>query len=73
MEFHDLNSRFCIVCKHFRGWNTELGWICEAFSGGIPADIADYDYDHRDPYPDDNGIQFEPLDNQEFSNSMDGA
>jgi len=47
----------CENCKHYRNDMT-----CTAFPGfpGIPQDIFDMDFDHRDPYPGDQGIRWEP-------------
>lgn len=50
-------------CKHFLGVagddeETERP-RCEAFPQGIPAEIAYGDELHLEPYPGDNGIQFE--------------
>ena len=52
----------CVDCKHL---NTEEGWYCAAFKGRIPIPILIGENDHREPYPGDNGIQFEPLDEGE--------
>jgi hypothetical protein len=51
----------CIFCTHFTGSVTK-GWVCEAFPAGIPEEIAYEDVDHRQPYPGDHGIRFEPKD-----------
>ena len=47
----------CVSCRH-----KYLGiGACRAFPDGIPDEILGGVNDHRDPYPDDNGIQFEPI------------
>lgn len=45
----------CAVCKH-----RLPGSFCKAFPGGIPRALLSGDHDHRQPYPGDNGITFEP-------------
>jgi hypothetical protein len=53
----------CLGCKHFHS-NTDLGepLTCDAFPGGIPDAILLNKHDHREPYPGDHGILFEPID-----------
>ena len=46
----------CVYCKHL-----QPGGQCPAFPSGIPEEINLNWHDHRNPYPGDNGIQFEPL------------
>jgi hypothetical protein len=46
----------CLACVHLRP-----GLTCGAFPDRIPVAILDGRVDHRQPYPGDHGIQFEPL------------
>lgn len=46
----------CNECIHFHKHSR----CCDAFPDGIPTDIIVGIHDHRDPYPGDNGIHFEP-------------
>jgi hypothetical protein len=50
----------CLDCKHLDRFNLVVGFYCAAFPEGIPDEIADGTRDHKEPYPGDNGIQFEP-------------
>ena len=57
-------------CKHFQGVE-ELGegeetqvCVCAAFPKGIPDVIAFGDNLHLTPFPGDNGIQYEPVDEE---------
>ncbi len=49
----------CWICRHY---DDSAGVMaCAAFPEGIPQPIIDFEFDHREPHPDDNGVQFEPL------------
>ena len=47
----------CSVCSHLKG--SLINPHCEAFAE-IPWDILLSKKDHRQPFPDDNGIRFAP-------------
>jgi len=52
-----VDPRQCWTCKHHRGKGR-----CAAFPEfpGIPQDIYEMEFDHRQPHPQDNGIRWEP-------------
>lgn len=46
----------CSVCKRYRGDDK-----CDAFPEGIPQEIRMDEHDHRQPFPGDNGLLYEPV------------
>jgi len=50
----------CVTCRYLDRGNKKKP-VCSAFPGGIPVAIITMQHDHREPYPGDQGIQFEPL------------
>ena len=50
----------CIDCKHYLG-----AWECDAYSLGIFEQIRTGNHDHTQPYPGDQGIRFEPIDDEQ--------
>ncbi len=59
VQMKNIESGFdCTLCKHLH--SDEVS--CDAFPDGIPNDIQSSIIDHRKPFPNDNGIMFEPKD-----------
>ncbi len=53
---NELDGFNCMLCKHLN----KDGISCDAFPDVIPQDILANVFDHRKPWPGDNGILFEP-------------
>ena len=49
----------CLTCKHIDRENIR---ICKAFPKGIPSPIVMGGINHDKPFPNDNGIRYEPND-----------
>lgn len=49
----------CIKCKHYFGVRQ-----CDAFKQEIPLKIYSGEIDHTKPFEGDNGIQFEPIEEE---------
>lgn len=60
----------CRRCRNFVGMRQPHGveagevFICRAFNLGIPRQIVTNEHDHREPFPGDGGIGFEPRDGE---------
>ncbi len=58
-----LHSPSCTLCIH---WHRTRHRTCAAFPDGIPMVIWLGENNHREPYPNDHGIQFERVTRDSF-------
>ena len=66
-------GHLCIFCKHSKeGYvtNPKGILICDVFPEGMPRDIFEDRFDHRNPHPEDGGVQFE-LNTEKFNEVPD--
>lgn len=54
----------CIGCRHYDRTAPGPGIRCTAFPGGVPDEIFASQADHREPFQGDQGIRFEPVDDE---------
>jgi hypothetical protein len=58
-----LMKPICTLSKHF-GEVSFPQATCDAYPDGIPPAILSWEHDHRVPFPNDQGILFEPRDDE---------
>lgn len=51
----------CHSCRHAKVVDGRFIGCCDAFPDGIPPQIHRGEHDHREPYKDDQGIRWEPV------------
>ena len=51
------SAQQCATCKNHIPYTI----TCKAFPNGIPIEIAKGNWDHRETYPGDNGILYDPV------------
>lgn len=54
-----ITTPLCAFCKHAH--QSEMITTCDAFPKGIPEQILQDGYNHRQPFTGDHGIRFEPI------------
>ena len=60
-----LAAPICLGCKHYDRTAPGPGLRCAAFPDGVPNEIYVSAADHRQPFAGDQGIRFEPVDDED--------